>query len=63
MVQLSHLYMATGKTIALTSQTFVGKVTSLLFKTLSRFVNSFPAKKQLSSNFLAAVTSGSDFKA
>ena len=38
MVQLSHLYMTTGKTIALTVQTFVGKVMSLLFNTLSRFV-------------------------
>ena len=38
MVQLSHLYMTTGKTIALTGQTFVGKVMSLLFYTLSRFV-------------------------
>ena len=37
MVQLSHLYMAPGKTIALTIWTFVGKVMSLLFKTLSRF--------------------------
>ena len=34
MVQLSHPYMTTGKTIALTMQTFVGKVTSLLFKIL-----------------------------
>ena len=34
-VQLSHLYMTTGKTIALTRQTFVGKVTSLLFNVLS----------------------------
>ena len=34
----SHPYMTTGKTIALTIQTFVGKVMSLLFKTLSRFV-------------------------
>ena len=34
-VQLSHPYMTTGKTIALTIQTFVGKVTSLLFNTLS----------------------------
>ena len=32
MVQLSHLYMTTGKTIALTIQTFVGKVMFLLFK-------------------------------
>ena len=35
-VQLSHPYLTTGKTIALTRQTFVGKVTSLLFKMLSR---------------------------
>ena len=38
MVQLSHPYMTTGKTIALTRQTFVGKVMSLLFNMLSRFV-------------------------
>ena len=38
MVQLSHLYMTTGKMIALTVQTFVGKVISLFFNTLSRFV-------------------------
>ena len=37
-VQLSHPYMTTGKTIALTIQTFVGKVMSLLFNMLSRFV-------------------------
>ena len=36
-VQLPHLYMTTGKTIALTIQTFVGKVMYLLFNTLSRF--------------------------
>ena len=36
-VQLSHPYMTTGKTIALTSRTFVGKVMSLLFNMLSRF--------------------------
>ena len=40
-VQLSHPYMTTGKTIALTRQTFVGKVMSLLFNMLSRFVISF----------------------
>ena len=40
-VQLSHSYMATGKTKALTRWTFVGKVTSLLFSTLSRFVVAF----------------------
>ena len=38
MVQLSHPYMTTGKTIALPRQTFVGKVMPLLFNTLSRFV-------------------------
>ena len=38
MVQLSHPYMTSGKTIALTRQTFVGKVMSLLFKMLSRLV-------------------------
>ena len=37
-VQLSHPYMTTGKTIALTKQTFVGKVMSVLFNMLSRFV-------------------------
>ena len=41
MVQLSHPYMTTGKTIALTRQTFVGKVMSLLFNMLSRFVIAF----------------------
>ena len=41
MVQLSHLYMTTGKSIALTTQTFVGKVMSLLFNKLSRFVTAF----------------------
>ena len=40
-VQLSHPYMTTGKTIASTIQTFVGKVMSLLFNTLSRFVIAF----------------------
>ena len=38
MVHLSHPYMTTGKTIALTTQTFVGKVMSLLFIMLSRLV-------------------------
>ena len=41
MVQLPHLYTTTGKTIVLTIQTFVGKVMSLLFNTLSRFVIAF----------------------
>ena len=40
-VQLSHLYMTTGKTIALTRWTFVGKVVSLLFNILSRLVITF----------------------
>ena len=40
-VQLSHLYMTTGKIIALTRQTFVGKVMSLLFNMLSRLVITF----------------------
>ena len=40
-VQLSHLYMTTGKTIAFTRQTFVGKVMSLLFNMLSRLVITF----------------------
>ena len=41
MVQLSHPYKSTGKTIALTRWTFVGKVMSLLFNMLSRFVIAF----------------------
>ena len=41
MVQLSHPYLTTEKTIALTIQTFVGKVMSLLFNILSRFVIAF----------------------
>ena len=41
MDQLSHLYVTTGKTIALTIRTFVSKVMSLLFNTLSRFVIAF----------------------
>ena len=47
-VQLSYLYMTTGKTIALTRQTVVGKVTSLLFNRLSRLVIAFlPRSKRL----------------
>uniref|UniRef100_A0AC11DWT5 Uncharacterized protein n=1 Tax=Ovis aries TaxID=9940 RepID=A0AC11DWT5_SHEEP len=41
MVQLSHMYMTTGKAISFTIQTFVGKVMSLLFNILSRFVIAF----------------------
>ena len=47
-VQLSHPYMTTGKTIALTRQTFVDKVMSLLFNMLSRLVIAFlPRSKHL----------------
>ena len=46
--QFSHLFMTTGKPIALTIWTFVGKVMSLLFNMLSRFVNAFlPRSKHL----------------
>ena len=47
-VQLSHLYMTIGKTIALTRRTFVGKVMSVLFNMLSRLVITFfPRSKHL----------------
>ena len=45
-VQLSHSYVTTGKTIALTRQTFVNKVMSLLFNMLSRFVIVFPPRSK-----------------
>ena len=51
MVQLLHLYVTTGKGIVLTIQTFVGKVMSLLFNTLPRFVID---KEQASFNFVSA---------
>ena len=63
MVQLSHPYMTTEKTIALTRWTFAGKMMSLLFNTLSGFVIAFLFKKQASFNFMAAVTIRSDFGA
>ncbi|CAM9264519.1 unnamed protein product [Rangifer tarandus platyrhynchus] len=48
-IQLSHPYMTTGNTIALTRQTFVGKVMSLLFNMLSRLViASLPRSKRQS---------------
>ena len=48
MVQLSHPYMTTGKSIALTRRTFVGKIMSLLFNMLSRLVINFlPRSKRL----------------
>ena len=51
------------KTIVLTIWTFVGKVISLLFNMLSRFVNNFSSKEQASFNFMVAVTIHSDFGA
>ena len=62
MVQFSHLYMTTGKIIALTRWTFVGKVMSQLFNMLSRLLKAFlPRSKCL--NFMAAITICSDFGA
>ena len=46
MVQLSHPYMTTGKTIALTRWTFVGKVMSLLFNTLSRLIIALHSRRK-----------------
>ena len=48
-VQLSHPYMTTGKTVALSIHTFVGKVMSLHFNTLFRFVIAFLPKSKLQS--------------
>ena len=61
-VQLSHPYMTTGKTTALTRWTFVGKVTSLLFNLLSRLVTAFLSRR-MSLNFMGTVTICSDFGA
>ena len=56
-VQLSHLYMITGKTIALIIWAFVSKVISLLFNTLSRFVIAFlPRSKHLLISWLQSVS-------
>ena len=46
MVQFSRLYLTTGKTISLTIRTFVGKVLSVLFNTLSRIVVAFPSRSK-----------------
>ena len=55
-VQLSHPYMTTGKIVALTRQTFVGKVMSLLFNMLSRLVTTFlPRSKRLLISWLGGV--------
>ena len=62
-VQLSHPYMTTGKTIALTRWTFAGKVMSLLFQYAVWVGHSFSSKEQESFNFMAAVTICSDFGA
>ena len=56
-VQLSHPYMTTGKTIALTRRTFVDKVMSLLFNMLSRSVTTFlPSSKRLLISWLQSPT-------
>ena len=55
-VQLSHPYMTTGKTIALTGWNFVGKVMSLLFSMLSRLVIAFlPRSKHLLISWLQSL--------
>ena len=59
-VQLSHPYMTTGKTIALSRWTFVSKVMSLLFNIVSRFFHNFSPKEQVSFNFMAVVNICSD---
>ena len=53
MVQLSYLYMATEKTIALNIWTFVSKVMSLLFKNTIYVWHSYSSKEQASFNFVA----------
>ena len=60
MVQLSHPYMTTGKTITLTKMTFVGKVMSLLFNMLSRLGIAFFSRSKC---FMAITTICSDFGA
>ena len=62
-VQLSHPYMTTGKTMALTRWAFVGKVMSLLFSMLSRLVIGFLPRIKHLFNFMAAATICSDFGA
>ena len=58
-VQLSHPYMTTGKTIALTRRTFVGKVMPLLFNMLSRLVITFlPRSKRLLISWLQSLSAG-----
>ena len=58
-VQLSHPYMITGKTIALTRRTFVSKVMSLLFNILSKLVIAFfPRRKYLLISWLQSTSAG-----
>ena len=61
-VQLSHSYVITGKTVALTRWTLIGKVMSLLLNILSRLVITFLPRSRCP-NFMAAVTICSDFGA
>ena len=63
MVQLTHPNMTLGKTIALTNQAAVSKMTSLLFNMLSRFVKAFLPRNKRLFNFTAAVTIHSEFGA
>ena len=60
MVQLSHPYMTTGKTLALTRWTFVGKAMSLLFNMLSRMVILFLPRSKCLFNFMTAWNSGGE---
>ena len=63
-VQLSHPYMTTGKIIALTRRTFVGKVMSLLFNMLlGWFITFLPSSKHLLISWLQSITICSDFGA
>ena len=61
-VQLSHPYMTNRKTIALSRQTYVGKVMSLLFNMLFRSVSTFLPRNKFFFNFMAEVTICSDFR-
>ena len=58
----SRLYMTTGKTMALTIQTFVDKVMSLIFNVLSKFVIAFLPREPASFNFMVVVNIHSDFR-
>ena len=62
MVQLSHLHMTAGKSVAWTTRIFGSKVMSLLFNMLSRFVIAFLPRSKRLFNAVAAVTICSDFR-